>query len=219
MPKHSWVVFDLDETIVDHDTFQKFLIHLLKKDLWRLVTSILILPLAGPLTLSRRWKSYGASAFLWIATVGVNDASIAQLTHDYATRLNVRAQCHPEALAAISDSFDAGHRVAVVTACEESLAQDICKEIDPRIVVRGSLLERRSGGLVARYHCYGANKVQPITALGGIIKTAYSDSESDKHMFSLAEEIVLINASEKLRKRMTALFGDQRLRCCTWGAG
>lgn len=68
-----WVIFDLDETIVDHDTSQRFLGHLLKRSLPRRIAALLALPIVAPLLVTNRWKPRGASILLWIATVGTNE--------------------------------------------------------------------------------------------------------------------------------------------------
>lgn len=214
---HEWVVFDLDETVIDHDTFSRFLVHLLRRDSWRVVLAFLVLPIAGLFLAARRLKALGASLLLWIATIGVSDEDFANLADDYVTNLAVASRCYPGAVTEIETLFDAGYRVAVVTASAEVLARRIVQEIDPRLTLSGSRLKRVAGGLVAAEHCYGANKVLHVRALCGTVHAAYSDSSSDTPMFRVADEVVLVNAPPKVERRVRrALADDQPLRCVMW---
>lgn len=126
------------------------------------------------------------------------------------------SRCYPEALTEVRHWLKTQHAVAVATASAEPLARAICREIDPRMVVVASRLKPRAGGLVNAYHCYGENKVAPITALGGTVVAAYTDSESDVPMLSLAQQAVLVNATERTQQAVAHVLG-QRLRCVVWG--
>lgn len=213
----EWIVFDLDETVIDHDTFSRFLVHLLCRDPWRVVLALLILPVAGFFLATRRLKAQGASSLLWIATIGVSDEAFEELADDYVTTLGVKSRCYPEAVAEIEMLFEAGYKIAVVTASAEVLASRIVQEIDPRLALRGSHLKRVAGGLVADYHCYGANKITHVRAFCETARAVYSDSASDTPMFSLADEVVLVNAHPKVERRVRrALSDNPPLRRVTW---
>ena len=56
----DWVLFDLDETVIDHDTFRRFLVHLLKRRVWRSAAALVVLPIAGTAIATRRWKAIAA---------------------------------------------------------------------------------------------------------------------------------------------------------------
>lgn len=218
MTAQKWAVFDLDETIIDHDTFGKYLVHLLLRQRWRAVIALAVLPVAGPMSLTRRWKARGASILLWIATVGVSEQTLTDVVNSYVQNLEVRRRCYREALAEIQRLMDNGTAVAVVTASAEVLARPICAEIDHRIVVLGSKLTRRAGGLVANYHCYGPKKVEPVRSLGGQVEAAFGDSRSDLPMLELAEQMILVNANKKLKTLVAGVPEySQRLRAVQWG--
>lgn len=212
----DWVVFDLDETVIDHDTFGRFLAHLLRRNTARAAAALLVLPLVGPLIATRRFKARGASVLVWIATVGVSDDSLGKLVQGYVAELGTISRCYREALSEIGAQLKAGHKVAVVTASAEILARPLCHEIDPRLVVVGSRLKRIAGGLVAAEHCYGENKVAPVHALRGPVRAAYSDSASDLPMLRLAEEVVLVNASPGVERKVRRALEDRPLRLVTW---
>lgn len=216
----EWIIFDLDETVIDHDTFSRFLVHLLCRDPWRVVLALLVLPLAALFLVTRRLKAQGASFLLWIATIGVSDDAFEKLTDDYVTTLAVASRCYPGAVTEIETLFEAGYKIAVVTASAETLASRIVQEIDPRLAIRGSRLKRVAGGLVADDHCYGNNKVTHVRAFCGTVRAVYSDSASDTPMFRLADEVVLVNAHPKVERRVRrALCSNLPLRRVTWKKG
>ena len=74
-----------------------------------------------------------------------------------------------------------------------------------------------AGGLVAAHHCYGPEKARHLHSLGAPVLAAYSDSASDLPMLALADEVVLVNASKKVRKAVTAALGNTRsVRWVDW---
>lgn len=195
----TWALFDLDDTVLDHDSFERFTIHLLRRNPVRMAGAVVLLPVIGVLLVRRTWRIHAGSLLLWLGTVGIGDVALAEFVQRYLDGLGIAGRIRPGAADALEKHFLAGDHVAVVTACAEHLAGPLCHAIDPRILVVGSTLKRRAGGLVADRHCHGARKVDMLVESGvdGEIVACYGDSSSDAPMLDLAQTAVLVNLSEK----------------------
>ena len=217
----SWALFDLDHTVLDHDSFTRFTVHLLRRNPVRAAGAILVMPVVAVLFARRVWRVHAGSVLLWLGTVGMSDARWVTILRDYVHRLGVGGRTRPDGADALAEHFGAGDEVVVVTACAEQLAVPLCRAIDPRIHVVGSTLKRCLGGLVAERHCHGTRKVQMLTEFGvdGDVVAGYGDSVSDGPMLDLARTAVLVNmpasAAEELRGR---LRGPDRVVCTHWPA-
>ncbi|GHC74721.1 hypothetical protein GCM10007079_09190 [Nocardiopsis terrae] len=215
----SWALFDLDDTLLDHDSFARFTLHLLQRNPVRATAAVLLSPLVAAVFTRRAWRVHAGSVLLWLGTVGVSDTRLDRIVRDYLRRLDVRGRLVPDGEAALARHFAAEDGVAVVTACAEQLAVPLCRAIDPRIRVVASTLKRRGGGLVADRHCYGARKVEMLlrSGVGGEIAAAYSDSASDGPMLDLARTAVLVNLPEATVESLRAqLTGPERWVRVDW---
>jgi hypothetical protein len=52
----SWALFDLDDTLLDHDSFARFTVHLLRRNLVRASGVVLLSPLIAVLFSRRAWR-------------------------------------------------------------------------------------------------------------------------------------------------------------------
>lgn len=193
-----WALFDLDDTLLDHDSFARFTVHLLRRNPVRAAGAVLLSPLIAVLLTRRTLRLHAGSVLLWLGTVGMSDAGLDKIVRNYVQGLEVTRRIRPDGADALEKHFLAGDNVAVVTACAEQLAVPLCRAIDPRIQVVGSTLRRRMGGLVADLHCHGARKVERLASsdVKGEIVAGYGDSTSDAPMLDLARTAVLVNLSE-----------------------
>lgn len=205
----SWALFDLDHTLLDHDSFTRFTGRLLRRNPVRTAGAVLLSPVVGALFARKAWRVHAGSVLLWLGTVGVSDAKLATIVQDHLRHLRVSERIRPDGADALAEHLLAGDEVAVVTACAQQLAVPLCREIDPRIHVVASTLRRRLGGLVADRHCHGVRKVEMLTESGvdGDVVAGYGDSASDGPMLALARTVVLVNmpatTSEKLRAHLS----------------
>lgn len=151
----AWALFDLDDTLLDHDSFARFSVHLLRRNPVRLAAALLLSPLVAAAFTRRAWRIRAGSILLWLGTVGVSDLRLDRIVQGYLRQLGVSDRIRPGGAEALARHFAAGDGVAVVTGCAERLAVPLCRAIDPRIRVVASTLRRRWGGLVADRHCYG----------------------------------------------------------------
>ncbi|GAA1440599.1 haloacid dehalogenase-like hydrolase [Nocardiopsis tropica] len=216
-----WALFDLDDTLLDHDSFARFTVHLLRRNPVRAAGAVLMSPLVAVLFASRPWRLHAGSILLWVGTVGMSDARLDRIVQNYLHRLGVTGRLRPDGVDALSKHFHAGDDVAVVTACAELLAIPLCRAIDPRIHVVGSSLRRRLGGLVAGLHCHGARKVEMLAASGvdGEIVAGYGDNAADGPMLDLAQTAVLVNLPEPAAEAMRGkLRGPENVVFAQWPA-
>ncbi|GAB3689809.1 HAD family hydrolase [Nocardiopsis oceani] len=215
----SWALFDLDDTLLDHDSFARFTGHLLRRNPLRAAGTLLLSPLVALLLHRRTWRIHAGSVLLWIGTVGMSDAELDRIVQRYLHRLNVNDRIRPGGADAMAQHFHANDNVAVVTACADVLALPLCRAIDPRIQVVASTLRRRAGGLVADRHCHGGRKVEMLTESGveGEIVAGYGDSAADGPMLDLARTAVLVNLPERTAKVLRGhLTGPDRVVFADW---
>ncbi|MBR8744922.1 HAD-IB family phosphatase [Nocardiopsis sp. MG754419] len=212
-----WALFDLDDTLIDHDSFGRFTAHLLRRNPLRLGVAVLLAPVVAVLVCLPRRRVHAGALLLWAGTVGLRDRDLDRIVRDHLRRGSVRERLRPGGAAALAAHLGSGHEVAVVTGSAALLAVPLCREIDPRIRVVGSTLRRRLGGLVADRHCRGEHKVTMLSeaGIGAEVVAAYGDSVSDGPMLALAHTAVLVNLPEsavaELRTRSTG-----RVVCVQW---
>lgn len=221
---NDWVLFDLDGTIVDHDSMTRFLLHQLVGHPLRALAALVTLPVTGPLLQTRRWRGAASSVFYWLASVGRSDRELAEAAEAYLDRRSVRAQCYPDALQEIAAHLDAGRQVAVVTASGEWLAKPLCARIDPRLHVAGTRTRRSAVGLVVDHYAYGSAKLPAVAQVigpgdgaAGRITAAYSDSLTDLPMLDLAEQMVWVNLTAAQKRRLSTTAAHRcRSQFVTW---
>ena len=219
----AWALFDLDDTLLDHDSFARFSVHLLRRNPARLAAALLLSPLGAAAFTRRAWRIRAGSILLWLGTVGVSDLRLDRIVQGYLRQLGVSDRIRPGGAEALARHFAAGDGVTVVTGCAERLAVPLCRAIDPRIRVVASTLRRRWGGLVADRHCYGPRKVEMLAeteagiGTGGEIVAGYGGSVSDGPMLDLARTAVLVNLPEAVAEEMRGrLTGPARVVRVDW---
>lgn len=218
----AWALFDLDDTVIDHDSFARFTVYLLRRNPVRLAGAALLSPLLMAARTRRAWRVHAGSVLLWLGTVGVSDTRLDRIVQEYLRRLGVSERIRPGAADALARHFTAGEDVAVVTGCAEQLAVPLCRAITPRIRVVASTLKRRWGGLVADRHCYGSQKVEMLAGagVGGEIVAGYGDSAADGPMLDLARTAVLVNLPGAVAEEVSGqLTGPERVVCVDWPPG
>ncbi|WP_017547004.1 MULTISPECIES: haloacid dehalogenase-like hydrolase [Nocardiopsis] len=215
----AWALFDLDDTLIDHDSFTRFTLRLLARSPLRVAGAVALSPLVAVAFARPSWRVHAGSLLLWAGTVGVGEARLDRIVRDHVRELDVRERLRPDGAAALAAHLEAGDDVAVVTACADRLAVPLCREIDPRVRVVASTLRRAWGGLVAERHCHGARKPAMAAEAGvrGEVAAAYGDSASDAAMLDLGRVAYLVNmgggAAERLRERLP---GPDRVECVEW---
>ncbi len=140
------VLFDLDDTLLDHDSFTRFLNRLLRRNPVRLIAAAVLLPFVALLLARPRWKLRGASLLLWVATVGIRQTSFDAIVDRYVTDMRVRERLRQAGAEALDRHIQQGDTVVVVTASADLLALRLCVDS----IRESRSLHRLSGdGLVA----------------------------------------------------------------------
>ncbi|ENV32684.1 hypothetical protein F960_03191 [Acinetobacter gerneri DSM 14967 = CIP 107464 = MTCC 9824] len=80
------VVFDLDGTLLSTDSTKVWLIKQLKSNPFRFIGAVII-PIAIPMMKIKKYKSIGASLFLWIATYRLSKYQLEESFKAFATEL------------------------------------------------------------------------------------------------------------------------------------
>ncbi len=82
------VVFDLDGTLLSGDSTKAWLTDKLKSNLLRFIAALIVTPVALPLMKFKKYKSRGASLYLWIATYGVNEKELEYSFKNFSNNIN-----------------------------------------------------------------------------------------------------------------------------------
>ncbi|WP_425294455.1 haloacid dehalogenase-like hydrolase, partial [Mesomycoplasma ovipneumoniae] len=141
----SCVLFDLDGTLIDHDSTSGFLRQRLCGHPFRLLAACLVLPLLGPLMVAGLFKTGVASTLMWIATVGLDRAGLDAAVRDYLAGARHKAGSYPRACAELRRWQRRGVAAIVVTASAQILAEPLCEDLGLDVQVIGSTLTRRAG--------------------------------------------------------------------------
>jgi len=210
-------IFDLDGTLLDGDSTGRWMRELLTQSWPRGAAALLIAPVACTMLLFPTLRRNGASAFLWIATVGMDEPALRRSLNDFAARFGAGTtslKWRAGGLVALEDHLKKRHRVAVVTAAPTLLAEALLSPWAPSVAVLGSSLKRFAGGWVGDRHCRGEEKCVCLAERGYPDRWAfaYTDSRDDRPLLERAERPFLVNASAeqlaKLRKMgLTLLEG------------
>ena len=79
------VVFDLDGTLLSGDSTRTWLTDKLKSNIFRFIAALIVTPIALPLMKFKKYKSKGASLYLWIATYSLNEQEL-----EYSFKISLR---------------------------------------------------------------------------------------------------------------------------------
>jgi phosphatidylglycerophosphatase C len=197
------VVYDMDGTLIRGDCAERFIRNSIKASFWRSLLFLLIAPIAYPLLSMPSIRKSGVSAFLWVATVGLSETEYLKRLDHFIEHYPLRpiepvlAQCRKD----IAD----GLHVVIATGASEYIARGLLKRLTLIGPVRlvASQTKRFLGGLVSSVQCNGEIKLQQL-----ILKNfqppylrVYSDSALDLPILLSTTQPILVNASERDRKK------------------
>lgn len=200
-------VFDLDGTLLDGDSTGLWLWNRVRRSPLRALMTFAVAPVVAPMVAIPRTRRAGASALLWIATVGLCEkglrASLDQFGEAFRRGESALAW-RPGGLAALNAHLAHGDRVVVVTAAPALLAQALIAPLGHPIEVLGTSLKPRAGGWVADIHCRNQRKCQALAEAGhGARWTyAYTDSLDDLPLLRGAERPVIVKGGKAAERRL-----------------
>lgn len=196
------IVFDLDGTLLSMDSTKMWLKKQLKSSPIRFVSAVAIMPVAIPLMKIKKYKSIGASLFVWVATYGLDEDKLQENFKDFAMEVksNPINKIHwfDEGIAEIKSHLENKRKVILATAAPELLAKVLIRSInlDTEIEVIGTPLRRKLGGWIGGVHCRHKEKVRRLKLIGVSPKwlaTYTDDIEEDYPILINARTQYLVN--------------------------
>jgi phosphatidylglycerophosphatase C len=202
------VLFDFDGVLILGDAFHLFMRERYARSLWRPLLALLYAPLLLlQLPFSRRLPM---RTLVRIGLLGLGEKRYQAAANDFAAALVRRPrQFCRDGLQALRRHQAAGDRVVVVTGCEHALVSGILQQLGlTNLEVFASQLRPGWLGMRPLRHNVGVRKVQ-LLAQHGVTAwhTAYSDSLHDVPMLKPATEVVLVNGTPALCKKVEKALG------------
>ena len=202
------VLFDFDGVLIQGDAFYLFIRERYLRSMWRPLLALLCLPLLlVPLPFSRRLPE---RLLVRIALLGVGEKRYQVIASGFAATLARRPrQFFRDGLHALRRHQADGDRVIVVTGCEQVLVNGILQQLGlTNLEVLASQLRPGWLGMRPHRHNVGRRKVQQLAQHGLTAwQVAYSDSLQDVPMLKPAKEVVLVNGTPKLCKKVEKALG------------
>ncbi|WP_269913868.1 haloacid dehalogenase-like hydrolase [Acinetobacter sp. HY1485] len=196
------VIFDMDGTLLSADSTKIWLTQQLKSNPIRFIFALVILPIAMLLMQIKRFKGFGASLFVWVATFGLSEHQLKTNFSNFAHHLK-GLHWFADALTTLNEHLAQNRRVIVVTAAPEWLAQALISSLHLNIEVLGTPLKPVFSGWVGGQHCSHEQKVTRLKEIGITAPwfATYSDHIKDDYpILSHCENSYLINSNAQHSK-------------------
>lgn len=203
------VVFDLDGTLLSGDSTKAWLTDKLKSNLLRFIAAIIVSPIALPLMKFKKYKSKGASLYLWIATYGVNEEELEYSFKSFSNNIkditSDSLYWFEQGITEVKDHLAHERIVFIATAAPEKLANVLLESINLDVRIIGTPLKKKLGGWISGIHCRSEEKVRRLNKLD--IKqpwfATYSDDvEDDLPILVSAKLPYLINGDNNKIKNI-----------------
>ena len=160
------VVFDLDGTLLSGDSTKAWLTDKLKSNLLRFIGALIVTPIALPLMKFKKYKSRGASLYLWIATYGLNEEELEYSFKIFSNNIkNTTSDSlywFEQGITEVKDHLASGRIVFIATAAPEKLANILLRSINLDVQIIGTPLQKRLGGWISGIHCRSEEKVRRL---------------------------------------------------------
>lgn len=194
------VVFDLDGTLLSGDSTKAWLTDKLKSNIFRFIAALIVMPIALPIMKFKKYKSKGASLYLWIATYGLNEEKLEYSFKNFSKNIKNNSfnslYWFEQGINKVKDHLANRRIVFIVTAAPEKLANVLLDSINLDVRIIGTPLQNKLGGWISGIHCRSEEKVRRLNKLD--IKqpwfATYSDDiEDDLPILISAKLPYLIN--------------------------
>lgn len=151
------VVFDLGGTLLSGDSTKAWLTDKLKSNIFRFIAALIVMPIALPLMKFKKYKSKGASWYLWIATYGLNEEELEYSFKIFSNNIKGTTSdslyWFKQGITEVKDHLANGRIVFIAAAAPERLANVLLGSINLDVQIIGTPLQKRLGGWVSRIHC------------------------------------------------------------------
>lgn len=194
------VVFDLDGTLLSGDSTKAWLTDKLKSNIFRFIAALIVMPIALPIMKFKKYKSNGASLYLWIATYGLNEEKLEYSFKNFSKNIKNNSfnslYWFEQGINEVKDHLANRRIVFIATAAPEKLANVLLDSINLDVRIIGTPLQNKLGGWISGIHCRSEEKVRRLNKLD--IKqpwfATYSDDiEDDLPILISAKLPYLIN--------------------------
>jgi phosphatidylglycerophosphatase C len=206
------IVFDFDGTLVRRDSFLDFSLRYCRERPGRLVLAAALLPVAACFRL--RSLAAAASVVLWGMTLGVSARQFHAALGRYAREV-LPGLVNQAVFAELERHLREGRSVVVATGTLPVFVRTLLRSRGmPEVLVAGTRLRRRFGGLVTETHCIGRTKLRELERRFGITAwtTVYTDSYADRALMRGASEVILVAPNRSTLTRARALVHASKLR-------
>ncbi|MEP6897011.1 MAG: haloacid dehalogenase-like hydrolase [Rhodanobacter sp.] len=202
------VLFDFDGVLIHGDAFYLFMRDRYMRSPWRMLLALLCVPVCLlQLPFSRHLP---LRTLTHVGLLGLGQTRYQAVAEAFAAGLARRSRvfCR-DGLQALRRHQAAGDRVLVVTGCEHALVIGILRELGlTDLEVLASQLRPGWFGMRLLRHNIGRRKVELLAKHGvSAWQTAYSDSIVDLPMLRPAIQVVLVNGTPTLCKKVEKSLG------------
>ncbi|TAN06222.1 MAG: haloacid dehalogenase-like hydrolase [Rhodanobacteraceae bacterium] len=202
------VLFDFDGVLIHDDTFWMFIRDRYARAWWRKALVLLASPWLL-LVLPFSWRRV-LRTVVRIGLLGLGEARYRESARAFADTLVHRPRQFIRAgVRSVRRHLADGDRVLIVTGCEDTLVRAVLDGLGvTEVEILASRLRGGRTGMRWEWHNIGRRKVELLAGHGvEAWRVAYSDSYQDLPMLALAAEPVLVNANQKLCKRVEKALG------------
>ena len=122
------VVYDMDGTLFRGDCGAAFIKKQIKGNFLRLLLTILITPVAFPLLHIPSLRKIGVSAYLWVASVGIDEAGYSKILGQFINQYRIRpidvvlSQCRKD--------IAEGRKVVIATGAGREMTKAFMQRLD-----------------------------------------------------------------------------------------
>ncbi|OCY55897.1 haloacid dehalogenase-like hydrolase, partial [Acinetobacter pittii] len=182
------------------DSTKAWLTDKLKSNIFRFIAALIVMPIALPIMKFKKYKSNGASLYLWIATYGLNEEKLEYSFKNFSKNIKNNSfnslYWFEQGINEVKDHLANRRIVFIATAAPEKLANVLLDSINLDVRIIGTPLQNKLGGWISGIHCRSEEKVRRLNKLD--IKqpwfATYSDDiENDLPILISAKLPYLIN--------------------------
>jgi phosphatidylglycerophosphatase C len=215
------VIFDLDRTLINCDSFANLMNSLLMRNWWRVGAVVVASPLLLPLWTTDITRTASISGLLWFATVGLDQEEfrVAVSSQAHQLALQFKPTIYRDGVQVVKEHLEAGDRVVIVTGSSCELAMAFCAAIGlDDVIVIGSTFRNYARGWITDEHCVGEHKVSMLADVGITPpwSVVYTDSASDLPLLRLAQRRCVVNPRPKALRRLQRSLGSENLEILHW---
>lgn len=205
------VVYDMDGTLFRGDCGGAFIKQRIKANLWRMLLSVVIAPIAFPMLYIPSIRRFGVSAYLWIASVGIGEAAYKKILDVFIAQYRIRP-IEP-VLAECRKDIAEGRKVVIATGAGYEMASAFIRHLgmENQVSLIASRSKRAFGGMISAVQCNGEIKLQQLIKNGyhPPYLRVYSDTASDLPILQSGTTAFLVNYCEKDRRFLMKKLGEK----------